>query len=82
MTKTSLYRSQAYRLRAVIYRQYNFCVRHDKVVVDKDRPLPFTGLQDTGCVIIYCDDACAFKKRSDKKVKGLQDLRRHKKEKV
>ncbi|OXU18444.1 hypothetical protein TSAR_000766 [Trichomalopsis sarcophagae] len=32
--------------------------------------------------MIYCDDACAFKKRSDKKVTGLQDLQRQKREKV
>ncbi|OXU23121.1 hypothetical protein TSAR_006646 [Trichomalopsis sarcophagae] len=54
--------------RATIAGQHKFCVRHDKVVVDKDKPLPFTDLQDTGCAIIYRDDACAFEKRSDKKV--------------
>ncbi|OXU18380.1 hypothetical protein TSAR_015130 [Trichomalopsis sarcophagae] len=44
------------------------------LVVDKNKPLPFTGLQDTRCLIIYCDDACAFKKRSAKKV---QDYKIH-----
>ncbi|OXU20984.1 hypothetical protein TSAR_007113, partial [Trichomalopsis sarcophagae] len=58
------------------------CTIQDNVVVDKNKLLPFTGFQDTLCSIIYCDDACAFKKRSDKKVTELQDLLRHKAEKV
>ncbi|OXU31467.1 hypothetical protein TSAR_000805 [Trichomalopsis sarcophagae] len=43
--------------------QHKFCVRHDIVVVDKDKPLSFTGLQNMRCAIIYYDNACAFKKK-------------------
>ncbi|OXU17366.1 hypothetical protein TSAR_006429, partial [Trichomalopsis sarcophagae] len=78
-------RLKIYRFRLCVYiyiPEYKFCVRHDIVVVDKNKPLPFTGLQDTCSSIIYCDDLCAFKKRSDKKVTELQDSRRQKTEKV
>ncbi|OXU32270.1 hypothetical protein TSAR_008091 [Trichomalopsis sarcophagae] len=47
-------------LLSAIAGQHKFCVQHDK-----DKPLPFTGLQLTGCVIIYCDDACAFFKKKE-----------------